>query len=122
MRDYCLEWKPQNKGQYLFQGQDSSKAYSTKSVQTKFNEAVDFLKIKKDVSVHTLRHSRATHWLDNGVDIRKIQVVLGHKKITTTEIYTHVSIQSMMDSFNLADEKINSNLISNNTRINGLLY
>jgi site-specific recombinase XerC len=62
--------------------------------------------IEKHVTVHSLRHSRATHWLDNGVDIRKIQVALGHKKVTTTEIYTHVSIQSLGDSFFRADEQI----------------
>lgn len=115
LRQYCIEWKPQNRGQYLFGGQKIGEMYSARSIQTKFNEAVSFLKINKDVSVHTLRHSRATHWLDNGVDIRKIQVALGHKRVTTTEIYTHTSIQSMIDVFDFADEKIkNDSLLIGN--------
>jgi len=106
LRQYCAEWKPHNRGHYLFGGQKVGEPYSTRSIQTKFNEAVISLKINKDVSVHTLRHSRATHWLDNGIDIRKIQVALGHKRVTTTEIYTHTSIQSMINVFDIADEKI----------------
>lgn len=106
LKQYCDEWKPQNRGQYLFAGQFLGKPYSTKSIQIKFNEAVIALGINKDVTVHTLRHSRATHWLDNGVDIRKIQVILGHKRVTTTEIYTHVSIQSSLKVFDYADEQI----------------
>ena len=106
LRDYCKEWKPHLTGEYLFQGQVKGERYSARSIQVKFTNAVLGCGIEKDVSVHNLRHSRATHWLDNGVDIRKIQVALGHKKVTTTEIYTHVSIQSMGDSFFIADNKI----------------
>ena len=106
LKQYCTEWNPQNRGVYLFSGQKLGKQYSVKSIQTKFNEAIINIGIKKDVTVHSLRHSRATHWLDNGVDIRKIQVALGHKRVTTTEIYTHVSIQSMVPVFDLADEQI----------------
>lgn len=106
LKQYIEEWKPQNRGAYLFGGQNIGDPYSTRSIQNKFNEAVISLKINKEVTVHTLRHSRATHWLDNGVDIRKIQVALGHKRVTTTEIYTHVSIQSMINVFDYADEKI----------------
>lgn len=106
LREYCREWLPHKRGEYLFEGQVKGTAYSTRSVQIKFHEAVKELKIQKDVTVHSLRHSMATHWLDNGVDIRKIQVALGHKRVTTTEIYTHVSIQSMLNCFDIAYEKI----------------
>lgn len=106
LRGYCKEWKPHLTGKYLFQGQIKGEKYSARSIQIKFMNAVLGCGIEKHVTVHSLRHSRATHWLDNGVDIRKIQVALGHKRVSTTEIYTHVSIQSMSDSFFKADDSI----------------
>lgn len=68
-----------------------------------FNRACEDAKISKNVSVHTLRHSFATHLFKEGTDLRYIQELLGHKGSKTTEIYTHVSnksiskIQSFLD-------------------------
>ncbi len=64
--------------------------FSEKTIQNGVKEAVQKAGIVKHASVHTLRHSFATHLLMNGVNIREIQNLLGHKHLETTMIYTHV--------------------------------
>jgi integrase/recombinase XerD len=87
LRSYFKEYQPK---EYLFEGQDGGQ-YSARSVQTFFKEICQKAGIKKKVSVHTLRHSFATHLLENGTDLRYIQALLGHESSKTTEIYTHVT-------------------------------
>ncbi len=79
---------------YLFEGQGGGR-YSSESVYNVFRNAMGKAGIKKEVGVHSLRHSFATHLHENGLDIRFIQELLGHKSTRTTEIYTHVSRRNL---------------------------
>ncbi len=87
LRLYFKTYKPK---EFLFEGQDGGQ-YSTRSIQALFQEICTKVGIHKRVTVHTLRHSFATHLLENGTDLRYIQTLLGHESSKTTEIYTHVT-------------------------------
>lgn len=88
---------------YVFEGQFAGEPYNVRSVQEVMRMAVKKSGLSKKASVHTLRHSFATHLLEAGTDIRYIQNFLGHASITTTMVYTHLTkgavdkIQSPLD-------------------------
>ncbi|MHC1704971.1 MAG: tyrosine-type recombinase/integrase [Tenuifilaceae bacterium] len=92
LREYYLMYKPKV---WLFEGQVKGEPYSEKSLQSVLKQAIKKANIRKPVTLHWLRHSYATHLLESGTDLRYIQELLGHKSSKTTEIYTHVSTQSI---------------------------
>ncbi|MDP2414822.1 site-specific integrase [Daejeonella sp.] len=94
LQEYYKLYRPKV---WLFEGQDPGEQYSERSLASVLKQALSIAKIKKPVSLHWLRHSYATHLLENGTDLRYIQEILGHKSSKTTEIYTHVSTKSLQN-------------------------
>ena len=80
-------------GGWLFPGQNPVNSLSTRQLNRAIHAATEEAGIDKRVSMHTLRHSFATHLLEQRVDVRVIQVLLGHKKLETTALYTHVATE-----------------------------
>jgi len=103
LREYYKEYRPKY---WLFEGQ-LGEQFSPRSVQNILQAALRTTKIRKKVTVHTLRHSFATHLLETGVDLRYIQNFLGHESTKTTMIYTHITkkgienIKSPLDNLDI---------------------
>ncbi|MFP3091450.1 tyrosine-type recombinase/integrase [Treponema sp. TIM-1] len=101
LEDYCALYDIDG---WLFPGLPSDRHLSIRSAQNIFSKALEKAHIQKQLSIHSLRHTFATHLLENGTDIKYIQELLGHASVRTTERYTHVArrhvlkIQSPLDT------------------------
>ncbi|MDF2892008.1 MAG: integrase [Clostridia bacterium] len=106
LRKYYKLYKPED---WLFGSSKPGDHITERTVQRIFENCCIKAKISKDVSVHTLRHSFATHLLESGVDLRYIQELLGHASTKTTEIYTHVSQKNISDILSPLDRLVGIN-------------
>jgi integrase/recombinase XerD len=88
-------WKAARPQGWLFPGRDPVQPLTTRQLNRACHAAAQVAGIDKRVSLHTLRHSFATHLLEQKTDIRVIQALLGHKKLDTTALYTRVAIKSL---------------------------
>lgn len=100
LRKYILEYKP---NLWLFEGAKGEQ-YSQKSIQMILKTSVNKIGLTKKITVHTLRHSFATHLLEAGTDLRYIQELLGHSSSKTTEIYTHITTKGFDQIKNPLDD------------------
>lgn len=107
LKEYLVKYRSVNKGNgtnYIFlnpSGKPLSRVYFYKEVKKYALKAG----IDREISPHTLRHSFATHLLEDGAELRIVQELLGHSKIETTQIYTHISTKRVMNAYDLYSGK-----------------
>ncbi len=98
---YCAEKKPSVAEQAVFTG-PSGKRLTARSVQRILEKYRKILGLSQKASPHALRHSYATHLLESGADLRAIQELLGHASLSTTQKYTHLNLDSLMETYDRA--------------------
>ena len=92
------EYQPQLQYEDVLFLNRRGKSLTRAMIFTLTKQIVEKTRIKKEISPHTFRHCSATHLLENGADLRAIQLMLGHESITTTEIYLHSSVEKLRDT------------------------
>ena len=105
LRDYWRQYRPFS---WLFPGRSPERPISTRSIQKVFKDAKRKAGIKKPATVHTLRHSFATHLLEAGTDIYRVQKLMGHTTPKTTAIYIHLRRQDLLKVVSPLDSLMDS--------------
>jgi len=95
---FAATWAGESRDRPLFLNKHA-KRLSSRSVRRKLDKYLKQVGLDPSISPHTLRHSFATHLLDNGADLRSVQELLGHQSLSTTQVYTHLSTQRKLDAY-----------------------